>query len=733
MFPDELMKLLREGNILGLYEKTNGLDSWHVQVLHAVALEQMGKIKEAVAFFDKLTPKNEVSFQEDFLFHFFYGLALHRDRRPQEAAEQFTNVKNKTENDPYLIFLALLFEARLHIGSKEFIQANTFLNDAENYIQHFPKDYYVALFWNDKGLLNRFEENFDLAELYFENSLEITANLKSPHQQAITLTSMANLEFVQANYLKAAEIHKKAIQIRKELDDEWQLAISYVNISACYAEAGNVLMSLEYAHQCYELAKKLEDKYLLGIAANNIGNGERLMGNHKASIPWIKEAYEISMQFEDYQGAAEEAWNLARCYATLGEMDKAEDIFQNNIGILRKYGNHNDLSSALRVLGEFYHARGEFKKACDILLEAVEHGEASDIEFNTFMARFYLYQLLEPSIMRLLNIDQKCYQSLKDNLLQTNNPENILHIPIRQQIVIATEEIRTQGIIGNGRVILEDILHSYDLQNIEYDLLEHVLLHLTKLLLSEYQITFDKALFDAFLERLDQLDALAAKERSHKLTVEIYLMRSILYRYEKQLNQQHGEIDPFLLSALEISEEQGLILLKRIIEQEIDLLFQGEESTELSDLTMLLENILNNQIENLVDPSFHIIIDGKQLCDPLETTKPLENVHGLKCLTCREINFDNGIKSLIRLKLFEWKCKTCGAEKSLSDIHNLIQDLEDNSTQELFTPLNLRSLYIDKLIHFKCTNIRCVAPEIVNFQCNDVLSLFEFDKIDQSD
>lgn len=173
-----------------------------------------------------------------------------------------------------------------------------------------------------------------LAQKAFPNivkALEIFEQLKDSTGLAYCYQSLGNLYQSQRNFPKAEENYLKALQIRVKLSNQRNIHGGYYLIGRLYAEQGLVDQSLKFLLKADSVGRKLDDEIQLAET-------------------WIY---------------------LSKNYLQLGQKQKADSLLNVSLQIIRNKNSVRILSNGLLIGGEVAMARGDNKKAHQLLKEAL--------------------------------------------------------------------------------------------------------------------------------------------------------------------------------------------------------------------------------------------------------------------------------------------------------------------------------------------------------------------------
>jgi CHAT domain-containing protein/Tfp pilus assembly protein PilF len=327
------------------------------------------------------------------------------------------------------------------------IAQKLFKNTEEEYINSLTK---LATVYNNTGKASQ------ALPLYLE-SIEISKlkKLDKGLAYAETLKTLHSVYIRLRNYNEAVKAVEYSNQVIKEfygendlnyIKDLSRLTIIYADVSE-YSKGlenqrkalkyfeGKDKISEDYGFACFsmsylygdineyekeiEFMKKViaiygEDHPASSTFNNNIGLSYQNLGNQEQALSYFLIALKKSKNKES-EGYATRLENLAFSYVSLGEFEKAENIYDEALNIWNKHLNinHKNYGRLLNNVGKLYRKTGNYKKAKQLFKVALDNFLQN---FDKNHSR-YGYMLNDYASM-LLELDQEdeAIELMKDNL-----------------------------------------------------------------------------------------------------------------------------------------------------------------------------------------------------------------------------------------------------------------------------------------------------------------------------
>ena len=131
----------------------------------------------------------------------------------------------------------------------------------------------------------------------------------------------------------------KAVTILQDTEEYVSLVNAYAVLGHAYTNQGNNQMALDCDEFAYRLVKKHRIQGQPRITAlNNLSVSYHVMEEPKKSIRYLNECIDLLKQdySEDYTDLVMYSINLAGCHKDIGELDRAEEIFDSISELLEK-------------------------------------------------------------------------------------------------------------------------------------------------------------------------------------------------------------------------------------------------------------------------------------------------------------------------------------------------------------------------------------------------------------
>lgn len=441
-----------------------------------------------------------------------------------------------------------------------------------------------------------------LAEHTYSESLELEKNILTVDALLVNANSLLNINKIElANQrIKQAEDLLKTLKEESPNNNKQREAyLFYIKgsmLDPFFNPKGQVELALVYYKRSLSLAESLGDNgrvsaCLLAIAW--IVSASK--GENDIALEYIEKSLALSKEANYKFYILRSLLLKAVIYTLKGMVTQSIPLFEQSLAIAKELNNIYLITANLNNLSETYRMKGELDRALDISLQCLNL--SSDMDNLRRVAFFY------DSLIQILieKGDLKQAQRYLNQLEQLNIKENdklINFLCLYGKALLLKESPRINN-RGKAQEILKQFLENED---IFWENKERVLLTLSELLLSEFQMTGDLEVLGEVESIIIQLFNTAKKSHSYWIWGETFLLQAKLAQISLNLKDARR----FLTQGQQIAEKYDLTLLARKISNEHDELLKKLsmwENLKNSDIS-LLERMelarLNEQIGQMV-------------------------------------------------------------------------------------------------------------------------------------
>jgi len=465
-----------------------------------------------------------------------------------------------------------------HVLSSKYFESIDFFEESLKENRKISDLYGIAysLLWTGKALYNLGE--YDTANSFWDQSFEIFNDLGYRRPIAEYYMSKAGIFYNQGILSQALETVSKSQLIFEELNDEVSLATVYHRMGYIYKHSGNQEKALENylkSKAIYDRKNLVHDK---AKAILDISGINRDMGEYDVSLKNLKEYYKIKEEHNDIYAIVIALYETGKIYSLKGELDKAEENFKKALPIAIEHNRLETLSNVYYALGNLSQQKGDLESSSKSFLQSLQLREQIK---KVYLVSYSLKSLIQINLdLKLNKIAEGFLKKLSALSKETEN-QNIA------QLFRLSEALYLKR-TGNEREIQKSAVFFEQLAKegvIDYMITIESLLNLTEILIWEMSKTGVEHLITEVGEHLDKLEAIAQRQNSYALLVEVMLLQAEFSLVELEVEQAQD----ILIEALKIAEEKGIVKLAIKISNEHDDLLDQLDLWE--DFTMKLPTI----------------------------------------------------------------------------------------------------------------------------------------------
>lgn len=212
------------------------------------------------------------------------------------------------------------------------------------------------------GVVARNQGQLPVALTHLETALSIFESLADVYNIAKAWNELGITYQKQGNYLKALEFFQKSSAQYERLGEQARLASCLNNMAAIYKLQGDYEMALALYERTLKLKQVWADQAKIASTLNNLGNLYRETGDPQQALVYLTQAEALLHTAGNKRHWAIVLGNIAWCYTTLGELDKAEQMLLPLLVTHEALHNRESLIRALLLLAEIAHARAQYEQ-----------------------------------------------------------------------------------------------------------------------------------------------------------------------------------------------------------------------------------------------------------------------------------------------------------------------------------------------------------------------------------
>ena len=268
------------------------------------------------------------------------------------------------------IFSYCLIIIILCVGGTSFSQQTTFIDSLESELIQTDNnqdklEIYRQLIWE-------YRSDLKSAELHLNHADSIAAMLENDKYAAIFFYQRGSINRIAGNFNSAAIHLKKAEQLCRQLEDSKNIANTLYQIGALEQSQGDYKSSTEKLYESLSLFESLGDSSSIAMIKNGLGIALRKIGRRDDALILYKDALAIYEKKNDVYGQADVLHNLGNYYAEDKDYDNALVYYKKQEQIDRSTGYIPGLAFLFESYGDISDRKGKIVEAGMHFQRAVE-------------------------------------------------------------------------------------------------------------------------------------------------------------------------------------------------------------------------------------------------------------------------------------------------------------------------------------------------------------------------
>lgn len=289
-----------------------------------------------------------------------------------------------------------------------------------------------ALSHRGLGILYTNEGDLQKALNELNNALQIVEQYETsnPSEFAKDVISILNSKGVVqkkfGQYTEALETYQKAVGYAEKINDLNSVAIFLTNTGNIYQELGELDLALEYIEKAIDQHKILNNERGVAISSLTLAN----ILNSQAKFAEARPHYIQALNFCKEQGYSGHVGliqsNLGVLEKRLGNLNLAQDYFNNAIENIEKAGNKQGLALVYGNLADLAITQNDYKNAIEYANKQLNEAK----ETQALVNQRYAYKHLSKAFAGLNNYER----AYSNHLLYNQIHDSIASIEKRNEI-----------------------------------------------------------------------------------------------------------------------------------------------------------------------------------------------------------------------------------------------------------------------------------------------------------
>ncbi|NOY38576.1 MAG: tetratricopeptide repeat protein [Chlorobi bacterium] len=254
--------------------------------------------------------------------------------------------------------------------------------DSLYYILNLPEQ--LADTRNKIGITYGMEGYYDSSLYYFQQSLELYADLGQRIKVANCQNNMGNVYKYLGKYDLSVDSYNKALQSYAEVNDSGGIASSYDNLGIVFDLQGNYREALDYYFKALRLREAVGDTAELTNSLCNIGIMYYYLSDYEKAREYQEKNLELSKAIKDLRGEGIAYNNLGSISKRQGNAEQAITYYRNALKIFESSGERHAITDTHIYMADLFIKQGKTGEAKSHLDKALSLGE--DIQYSQGVA-----------------------------------------------------------------------------------------------------------------------------------------------------------------------------------------------------------------------------------------------------------------------------------------------------------------------------------------------------------
>jgi len=221
---------------------------------------------------------------------------------------------------------------------------------------------YIAGALNTKGVANYLLGNFDEAENYYTESLQIL--LEIDHKKGIA-NAYNNLAIIydQTDIPKAIIYYNKGLQIFEELKDNKGIANAHNNLGTILDDQGDYGRAITHYLISLKNHEIIGNKRGIASSCNNIAILYDAQEKPEKALLFNQRSLDLNIEIDNKIGYSTAYNNIGIIYETLSELTKAETYYTKSLEIKKELGDKIGAARTYNNLASLYQTQKKYDKS----------------------------------------------------------------------------------------------------------------------------------------------------------------------------------------------------------------------------------------------------------------------------------------------------------------------------------------------------------------------------------
>ncbi len=330
-----------------------------------VVKQEVSKLSEKQLLNDVIASPN-VHLEEVFILQFSYCVYLYEQKEYEKSLSLLPIELSGIQLGDYVFAYYYEIKGNLYRYTNQYKQAlNYFIRSIEFY-SNLEDDIELSRLYYKAGVLNLDIKNYILTKEYLEKAVEYAMSSQNKSLIKTTTSTLASYFQSQGEYNKALVLYETVINNMPISTRD--SAMLLMNIGTIHKVNSNYSKAKESYAASLELRLRLKDSIGIANAYNNIGQLYIELKDYNTALGYLDKSYDYALENGIKKIALSSSFNLVELYMHLGRNDSA--IAQlHNYANLRSELDNNSIKAQLIELDKKYKTLEKDNQITQLLKE----------------------------------------------------------------------------------------------------------------------------------------------------------------------------------------------------------------------------------------------------------------------------------------------------------------------------------------------------------------------------
>jgi DNA-binding SARP family transcriptional activator/Flp pilus assembly protein TadD len=304
--------------------------------------------------------------------------SIHQDRLEKVASELAHHYKEEGRKDKALHYLILAGGEARRVYARQ--NAVEYYQEAIDFLEDKESSQAIQVYWDWGNSLFKMA-NYQKAEEAFHAMGDAARVNGDTQMESVSWLELGKVQDRQGDFQRALESAEKARAVAEKNNHEEQKADAILLKGQQHYRLGEADQAETYINEALKIHQKRKDSFSVGRCLNLLGLAHDVRGQFQEARQYKEQAIEV---FNGIPGRHSKWWignvtlNLANSANLGGEYQKAVDLYQKALEIMKEIGDQDWEILCRFNIGGARVGLGEFKLAEEDLLSVLELTEGSD-------------------------------------------------------------------------------------------------------------------------------------------------------------------------------------------------------------------------------------------------------------------------------------------------------------------------------------------------------------------